>query len=167
MAKPQRRSKQRSFPGEETKVTRKPNSAVSSEYRSDGLFGFFKDYSVRETFESFVIAILLALMFRAFEAEAFIIPTGSMAPSLQGQHKDLECDECGHWYRVGVQDGTNFAGTTCPLCHHTMLMKKEWAHSTNNGDRILVNKFIYDFKEPERFDVIVFKNPKHCQRELY
>ncbi|MEM9413315.1 MAG: signal peptidase I, partial [Planctomycetota bacterium] len=34
-------------------------------------------------------------------------------------------------------------------------------HRSNNGDRILVNKFIYDFAEPERFDVIVFKNPNN------
>ena len=43
----------------------------------------------------------LALLFRAFEAEAFVIPTGSMAPALMGRHKDLVCEECGRDYRVG------------------------------------------------------------------
>ena len=70
-----------------------------------GVFGFFKDVGVRETIESIIVAIVLALMFRAYEAEAFIIPTGSMAPSLQGQHLDLECDNCELRYRTGVSLG--------------------------------------------------------------
>jgi len=55
----------------------------------------------RETVESIVVAFTLALLFRAFEAEAFVIPTGSMAPTLMGRHKDLVCDSCGRDYRVG------------------------------------------------------------------
>ena len=39
----------------------------------------------RETFESIVVAFVLAFLFRAFEAEAFVIPTGSMAPTLYGR----------------------------------------------------------------------------------
>lgn len=153
--------KRRSFPGEERPTKNKTETAsVHADDPVGGVFGFFKDYSVRETFESFVIAILLALMFRAFEAEAFIIPTGSMAPSLQGQHKDLECNQCGHQYRVGVGEGVDVLGTTCPICRYTtMIEKSNPSHVTNNGDRILVNKFVYDFKDPERFDVVIFKNP--------
>ncbi|MFN0195690.1 MAG: signal peptidase I, partial [Planctomycetaceae bacterium] len=37
---------------------------------------------IRETIESVVVAFILAFLFRAFEAEAFVIPTGSMAPPL-------------------------------------------------------------------------------------
>ena len=38
----------------------------------------------RETVESVVVAFVLALLFRSFEAEAFVIPTGSMAPHAHG-----------------------------------------------------------------------------------
>jgi len=55
----------------------------------------------RESVESIVVAFTLALLFRAFEAEAFVIPTGSMAPTLMGRHKDLACESCGVRYRVG------------------------------------------------------------------
>ena len=34
------------------------------------------------------------------------------------------------------------------------------------GDHILVNKFIYYFKEPERGDIIVFKYPKDQKRDF-
>ena len=50
-----------------------------------GIFGYFRNPGVRETIESVVIAVLLAFMFKTYEAEAFVIPTGSMAPSLQGE----------------------------------------------------------------------------------
>jgi signal peptidase I len=57
---------------------------------------------VRETVESIVIAFVLAFLFRTFEAEAFVIPTGSMAPTLQGMHKDVECAQCGYRYRASA-----------------------------------------------------------------
>ena len=59
---------------------------------------------IRETVESIVIAFVLAFLFRTFEAEAFVIPTGSMSPSLQGRHKDVDCSECGYRFRVSASD---------------------------------------------------------------
>ncbi|MDP7301684.1 MAG: S26 family signal peptidase, partial [Pirellulaceae bacterium] len=47
--------------------------------------------TTRETIESVVVAVVLAFLFRAFVAEAFVIPTGSMAPTLQGRHLDIYC----------------------------------------------------------------------------
>src|SRR5215218_3992690 len=61
-------------------------------------------YTIRETIESIVIAFVLAFLFRTFEAEAFVIPTGSMAPTLQGRHKDVVCPECGYSYRVSASE---------------------------------------------------------------
>jgi signal peptidase I len=164
--KPKRRS---AFPTVER--TRMPETTET--YVSDqpvgGVFGFFRDFGVRETIESIVIAIVLALMFRAYEAEAFIIPTGSMAPSLQGRHMDLECANCNFRYHSGATREDATSGnpgrvdcTFCPICSYkTKIDRKILDHRSNNGDRILVNKFIYDFNEPERYDVIVFKNPNN------
>lgn len=73
---------------------------------------------VRETVESILIALILALAVRTFVVQAFKIPSGSMRPTL------LE------------------------------------------GDRILVNKFLYRFREPARGDVIVFKYPEDPKRDF-
>jgi signal peptidase I len=56
-------------------------------------------YVVRETLESIIVAFILAFLFRAFVAEAFVIPTGSMAPTLMGAHKDTVCEHCGALYQ--------------------------------------------------------------------
>jgi len=122
----------------------------------------------RETVEAFVVAFILALLFRAFIAEAFVIPTGSMAPTLMGAHKDVICDQCQQRFQVGaskeregpVQDLTVVAGI-CPNCRYlnNLDLANTSDDGTFNGDRILVSKYAYAINEPERWDVIVFKFP--------
>lgn len=135
--------------------------------------GMFSPESIRETVESVVIAFILAFLFRTFEAEAFVIPTGSMAPTLMGRHKDMECPECGFFYRASasqeVDPVTNrltnnwTMGGTCPMCRFPMDIgpnnPQEKSYKSYSGDRILVEKFPYQFRDPERFEVCVFKFP--------
>ena len=122
----------------------------------------------RETIEAFVVAFILALLFRAFLAEAFVIPTGSMAPTLMGAHKDIFCDACDCNFRIGASRenssrGHNHTviGGVCPNCRHvnSLDLAGDANDATFNGDRILVNKFSYALSEPQRWDVIVFKYP--------
>ncbi len=135
----------------------------------------------RETIESVVVAFTLALLFRCFEAEAFVIPTGSMAPTLMGRHKDLACEACGEEYRVGCSQELDEAtgainaermvpAGRCPNCaHQTQLMVGKGPqgydrrHPSFGGDRILVDKLTYDFTEPRRWDVVVFKYPEDAK----
>ncbi|MEM8669654.1 MAG: signal peptidase I [Planctomycetota bacterium] len=128
----------------------------------------FRVGAQRETIEAFVVAFILALLFRAFLAEAFVIPTGSMAPTLMGAHKDLYCEQCGTRFQVGAsRERRNpdsklaVVAGVCPNCRcvNTLDLQNESNHATFNGDRILVNKFSYALSDPERWDVIVFKYP--------
>ena len=63
-----------------------------------------KKDGTRETIESIVVAFILAFLFRTFEAEAFVIPTGSMAPTLFGRHKECHCSQCGWDFQIGASD---------------------------------------------------------------
>ena len=154
--------------------------------------------SIRENVETFVLMFAVFFLFRTFEAEAFIIPTGSMAPTLQGRHKDLVCPECGLAYRVGassevddyvqgwqarlsepgikpeerrrlieqIQQSEVVEGT-CPNCRFTMDVDPNSAEGqkwpAHSGDRIMVTKSPYDFAEPKRWDVVVFRFPGNAQ----
>src|SRR5688572_17695660 len=123
----------------------------------------------RETVESVAMAVILALLFRGFVAEAFVIPTGSMAPTLDGRHKDLKCPKCGAWYQVScspeaendVLTGRHVVNGTCSICRYTQRLDpfKHPNEGSFSGDRIIVGKFCYDLAEPKRWDVIVFKFP--------
>ncbi|MGI9471266.1 MAG: signal peptidase I [Rubripirellula sp.] len=128
----------------------------------------FRVSAQRETVEAFVVAFILALLFRAFLAEAFVIPTGSMAPTLMGAHKDLVCDQCETSFQVGASRERAGAVTNdvvvagiCPNCRYVnpLDLAGESNDATFNGDRILVSKFTYTLKDPDRWDVIVFKYP--------
>ena len=89
---------------------------------------------MRETVESIVIAFVLAFLFRTFEAEAFVIPTGSMAPTLMGRHKDVDCPKCGYRYQVSASEEESddpramridcVAGM-CPMCHYVLPMRPD------------------------------------------
>ena len=121
---------------------------------------------IRETIESVWVAIILAFVLRAFMIEAFVIPTGSMAPRLMGEHYDLVCPACGYEYSYGWQsDGsvprrerTSPAGARCPSC--TYRFTTTAGKYLNGGDRVLVMKYLYKFAEPKPFDVVVFRNPQ-------
>lgn len=118
---------------------------------------------IREVFESIAIALVLAFLFRTFLAEMFVIPTGSMAPTLFGQHKDVTCPECGAPYQVGVMEGNPADFAVCPNCSALMDFKAEEKKGSPNpnysGDRILVGKYPYYFSTPKRWDVVVFLFP--------
>ena len=123
--------------------------------------------SRRETIESIVVAFILALLIRGFEAEAFVIPTGSMAPTLMGRHKEVTCPECGTVFTVNAADeprtGRPVAFGTCYNCRARTQVD---ALPSFNGDRILVLKFPYRLTAipfcgpPERWDVVVFHYPE-------
>jgi len=132
--------------------------------------------SIRDTIESIWVAIVLAFVLRGFVVEAFVIPTGSMAPRLFGEHLDVRCPACGYEYAFGWSAeqeqaasgwpsstrgsrATGFrvpSGAACPNCGHDRPPERQIA----GGDRVLVMKYIYRFREPEPWDVIVFKNPQ-------
>lgn len=131
---------------------------------------------VRETIESVVIAFALAFLFRTFVAEAFVIPTGSMATTLMGRHKDVTCVECGYPFQVNASDEVNaegvplnveITGCICPMCRYRMNIGPEnpqhESYPSYTGDRILVGKFMYEVSDPQRWDVAVFKYPGDAQ----
>ncbi len=119
----------------------------------------------REIIETIAVALILAFLFRAFVAEAYVIPTGSMAYTLMGRHKDTVCEQCQYKYRVGASDELSQSGyltqrvdhALCPSCRYRQNIKEDLPFA---GDRIIVNKFSFEVQDPKRWDVIVFKCPE-------
>jgi len=133
--------------------------------------------SAKDTLESLVVAFILAFAFRAFVLEAFVIPTGSMAPTLYGAQVTNTCSTCGFEYARGIgeeevalaaHNRLHSIQLRCPNCC-TMPDKvpAERILRPDSGDRILVLKWAYDLGwdslGPKRWDVTVFKNPSDGQ----
>jgi signal peptidase I len=141
--------------------------------------------SVREVVETIVFVVVLVLLLKSFAAEAFVIPTGSMAQTLLGYQKEIVCPDCGIKFPINCSqevdppDGgkpTPVYACVCPNCRqriHFPSAPPSYVQNflntsreiedpgPNSGDRVLVAKFVYDLlgKPPDRLDVVVFKYP--------
>ena len=110
------------------------------------------------------VAVILALIIRHFAMEAFVIPTGSMAPTLLGDHFEVDCENCGNRYALSkaegefTRSGILSAQSYCPQCDGENRQTLR-PGDVLGGHKILVNKFIYKIRAPRRYEVIVFKFP--------
>ena len=69
-----------------------------------------KPKSGRESIESFVV-VFVAFLVWSIEAEGFVIPTGSMATTLMGRHKEITCPQCGYVYTVNADREVESSGS--------------------------------------------------------
>lgn len=111
----------------------------------------------RATVEFLVVLCVSVLVFRAFEAEAYIVPTGSMAPTLLGQHRELVCPTCGYRLVLGLDESGRAGQPVCPNCGQSDFGTAPAVD--NSGDRVLVQKGVYEFRQPRRWEVAVFHFP--------
>ncbi|WP_437192086.1 signal peptidase I [Planctomicrobium sp. SH527] len=128
----------------------------------------------RHVAESFVLLAVAVILFRGFAAEGFMISTGSMAPTLLGYHRQVVCPECQFEFARGAapsnEEGTQrFAQANydigleipteirCPNCSLTDIEFQTLPRT--EGDQLLVHKHAYEFRDPRRWEVIVFRNP--------
>lgn len=157
-----------------------PTAASSTHQSQEG--------SIKETLISLLISFVMALVFRSYIVEAFIIPTGSMAPTLLGAHMRFQSGQSGYswavnpWYYANEETPFSVQGSgpqgapsaTDPMSTsrvnqlfgpgrevsgHGWVTPAE-AKPLRAGDRILVQKYLYTLFPPQRFDVVVFKNPE-------
>jgi signal peptidase I len=115
--------------------------------------------------DSLTTTFITALLLVVFVVQPFIIPTGSMATTLKGAHYRLRCPQCGYKYDYTYDRGVTSVpmhdvvppSSRCPNCGNTQW--PGYAVPVCRGDRIIVLKCIYQFLEPKRWDVVVFRNP--------
>ena len=129
----------------------------------------------RESVESFVFVFLFFLVL-GIEAEGFVIPTGSMAPTLMGRHKEVTCPECGYVYAVNADREVNESVSLPPrsryveagTCVNCRFQAKIDDDPNFQGDRIYVLKTPLDLPfvnwlgtaTLKRWNVAVFKLPE-------
>ncbi|WP_197443926.1 signal peptidase I [Maioricimonas rarisocia] len=132
-------------------------------------------------FESLLVLAVAVVVFRGFIAEGYLISTGSMAPCLLGYHRRVDCPSCGYQFARGVskatsgrvgyatsgdpEPGQELGGTetgpvSAAICPNCGLDEIETAAlPTTEGDQLLVHKNAFQFREPRRWEVAVFRNP--------
>ena len=135
-----------------------------------------RSHPVRDNIEGILGALLLALIVRYFVFEMFVIPTGSMAPTLLGRHRDLTCPNCGHEFALDSGPGTDgrpqLHRAFCRNCGYEIPERTvrntfcrcfpSWPRAVfwRGGNRVIVNKFMAHYRKPRRWDVTVFRYPR-------
>ena len=113
--------------------------------------------AVRQTVELLVMLCLSVVLVRTFSAEAYVVPTGSMAPTLLGWHREIKCPSCLAVFVVGIEDEGQTGEAICPNCGKRGL--DDGPSIECGGDRVLVEKFLFEFRRPRRWEVAVFHFP--------
>jgi signal peptidase I len=123
-----------------------------------------------DTLQGLLVAFVVAMIFRGFVLEGFFIPTGSMAPTLRGQHVRVRGEATGYAYDADAGplfEGGAAATSRAPIIDP--MVTRQWpvgetevgllrAQSVS-GDRVLTIKYLPWVFEPHRWDVPVFRNP--------
>jgi signal peptidase I len=136
--------------------------------------------SIYEQVAGFIVFFVYLLVLKGFLLPLFIIPTGSMAATLNGAHADRSCPNCAWEYCVGVEERGNVMNEAvmCPNCRWQQVARPkaplgtpaDWVFDPplrrKSGDRIVVHGWTYDLGGmfgPKRWDVVVFKVPNDGQ----
>jgi signal peptidase I len=123
-----------------------------------------------DTLQGLLVAFVVAMVFRGFVLEGFFIPTGSMAPTLRGQHVRMRGEATGYAYDAdagplfeGGAASTSRAPITDPMVTRQYPVGEQEVGllraQSVSGDRVLTIKYLPWVFEPHRWDVPVFRNP--------
>lgn len=101
------------------------------------------------------------LIFRTWVVEGLVIPLcvtgGSMAPGLPGARTVLECHACGFVFECGLDNPGGNPWAVCPNCGDASNDVREG--EIREGDRLLLDKFSFRWREPRRWEVAAFHRP--------
>ncbi len=123
--------------------------------------------TMRYFIEALVVLAVAVAIFRTFIVEGFMISTGSMAPRIRGYHYRITCPDCQFCFAYTATENipendphSDSMGRhlTCPNCRYDHILLS--GQPINEGDQILVDKQAYQWRTPDRWEAIVFRNPQ-------
>ena len=133
--------------------------------------------TVRSVGDALALLAVAVMVAHAFLVEGYVISSGSMAPGLFGYHKRVVCPSCAHTFARGVAfDGSvsgrvtageedGVGGVTlacCPNCGQSEIDVS--AAPDTQGDQLLVLKHAFAWREPRRWEVVVFRHPDDARQ---
>ena len=115
----------------------------------------------RRFFQIFTLIFCLFLIVRTTFVEPHGVPTGSMAPTIFGNHRQCPCPRCGYPIVVGTPPDDQFNPQTATYCPNCGLSGINILPLSDNiaGDRLLVDRFVFRVRAPRRWEVAVFHAP--------
>ncbi|MDW8244204.1 MAG: S26 family signal peptidase [Thermogemmata sp.] len=117
--------------------------------------------SLRHWVQACVGLVCLLLVLRVCFVAAYVVPTGSMAPTLRGWHRVSPCPRCSYEVAVGWQPVSSREDRPgrghCPNCGQEFSLASA---PLIGGDRLLVDQNVFAWRSPRRWEMAVFVAPE-------
>ncbi len=115
----------------------------------------------RRFFQILALIFCLFLVVRTTFVEPHGVPTGSMAPTIYGNHRECPCPRCEFPIVVGTPADDQPNPQTSAYCPNCGLSKINMLPLSENiaGDRLLVDRCVFRIRPPRRWEVAVFHAP--------
>ncbi len=121
-----------------------------------------KRQSLHPAIRLVVACTLVALGMRTWLVMGLIEPVtvsgSSMVPAYRGPHVAARCSDCDHAFRIGAEFAAGLASMSCPNCLQSEVPLD--GITLQRGDRLWVDRFSLQWREPRRWESIVARNPQ-------
>ena len=88
------------------------------------------------------------------------VPSGSMAETLLGTHREVTCGDCGYQFVCGTDLKPLNRQAVCPNCGYGDNDLSQQPEV--DGDRLLIDKAAFLLRRPRRWEVAAFRHPFHA-----
>ncbi len=118
----------------------------------------------RSTVLQFVVGtFVLALVLRTWLVMGLVEPVqvagSSMVPALKGPSCSITCEHCGQTFEIGTEFQTN--QIECLACGFAENSAE--GLPVKRGDRLVVDRTAFQFRQPQRWEPVVFHSPADSQ----
>ena len=118
-----------------------------------------KQNALRNGVQWLVMLAIFAILVHFWLVEANVVTSGSMAPTLLGQHRRVTCSDCGLPFDVGSQvDGEPLWTEARAICPNCGAADNPLAGLPDTpGDGLLVFRGAFNWRAPRRWEPVVFR----------
>lgn len=127
-----------------------------------------KQYALQNGVQWLVMLAIFAILAHCWLVEPYAVTSGSMAPSLLGQHRRVTCRDCGLPFDVGSQGNSEplwtEARAICPNCGSADNLVANLPDTP--GDGLLVFRGAFQWRAPRRWEPVVFRGADNSREPV-
>jgi signal peptidase I len=122
--------------------------------------------SFRSLLQLIVGVFVAAAVMHTWLVMGLVVPVtvagSSMSPTLEGPRRMFRCDACRFEFSVGLDQLLDDERAVCRHCGQCSANRREGFD--RRGDRLLVDRTAFAFRQPRRWEVVVFRAPEDANQ---
>ncbi len=123
------------------------------------------DFRTRSVVEHAIAITIAWMLVETWCIEGLVVPvwvpSGSMAETLVGLHREVTCVDCGYRFVCGTDLKPLNFHAVCPNCGYSGNDLSQ--RPDVDGDRLLIDKAAFLLRRPRRWEVVAFRHPSRAE----